>query len=179
MLKRLSKISIALLAVTLATSPANAKVTARSASGFSVALEANLAITPERAYEKFVEIGNWWDMAHSYTNDASKMKLDTSPGGGWIETLPNGGFVLHMRVTQAAPGERLIMAGGLGPLAFMGVNASINVNFAKSENGTKVTIGYAVGGFDPNEFNEISKGVDGVLTAQLSRYVNYAGAGKP
>lgn len=177
--KLVKTIAVAALVSATATSTALAKVTARTPTGFTVALEADLAVSPQQAFDKFVEIGRWWDMAHSYSRDASNMRLDPTQGGAWIESLPNGGFVVHMRVTQVAPGARLVMAGGLGPLAFMGVNASMNVNFSKSEGGTKVSIGYAVGGFDPDEFKALSNAVDGVLTSQLARYVNYAGTGKP
>lgn len=179
MVKRATRIFVTVIVMAIATSVASAKVTAHTPTGFNVALEANLTVTPQQAYEKFVEIGKWWDMAHSYSKDSANMRLEATSGGAWIETLPNGGHVAHMRVSQAAPGERLVMIGGLGPLAFMGVNAAMSVSFIKSENGTKVSIGYAVGGFDPGEFKTLSAAVDGVLTSQFSRYVNYVSTGKP
>ncbi|MEQ1753096.1 MAG: SRPBCC domain-containing protein [Micropepsaceae bacterium] len=163
----------------LAASTAQAKVAAQNASGFSVALEADVTATPQQAWDSFVSIGNWWDMDHSYSHDGKNMKMDPKPGGAWIETLPNGGFVTHLTVSQAAPGARLVLNGGLGPLAYMGVNGALTVGFAKTATGTHIKLGYAVGGFDADEFKTMSKAVDGVWTVQFARYVSYANTGKP
>ena len=73
------------------------------------------------------------------------MHVDARPGGTWYETLPNGGYVTHLQVMQAAPGERLVFTGGPGPLAFMAVSGSLTVIFAKVEQGTHVKISYTVG----------------------------------
>ena len=105
--------------------------------------------------------------------------MDPKPGGQWTETLPDGGFVTHLTVLQAAPGARLVLSGGLGPLAYMGVNGALTVSFTKTPAGTHVRLGYAVGGFDADEFRTMSKAVDGVWAAQLARYVSYASTGKP
>ncbi len=168
-----------IIAATIAVVPAHAKLAAQSATGFSVAVEADLSVTPQEAWDSFVAIGKWWDMNHSYSHDGANMHIDLKPGGTWNETLPNGGFVTHMTVTQAAPAARIVMTGGLGPLAYMGVNGSLAVTFAKTAQGTHVKLGYVVGGFDEGEFKIMSKAVDGVWTAQLARYASYANTGKP
>lgn len=169
----------ATLIVLLAASSADAKVTAQNPSGFSLAVEADVNAAPQQAWERFVSIGSWWDMDHSYTHDGKNMHMDTKPGGAWIESLPNGGFVTHMSISQSAPGERLVLTGGLGPLAFMGVNGALTVTFAKTAQGTHLKLDYAVGGFDAGEFKVMSKAVDGVWTAQLARYVSLVNSGKP
>jgi uncharacterized protein YndB with AHSA1/START domain len=166
-------------AATLLSSAAQANVTAQSPSGFAVAQEGDLKVSPQQAFDAFVGIGKWWDMDHSYSHDGANMHMDLKPGGTWYESLPSGGYVTHMSVKQAAPGERLVLAGGLGPLAFMGVNGALTVTFEKAAQGTHVKLTYAVGGFDPGEFKTLSKAVDGVLTAQLARYVSYVNTGKP
>lgn len=166
-------------ATALLTSAAQANVTAQSASGFATATEGDLKVGPQQAFDAFVGIGKWWDMEHSYSHDGANMHMDLKPGGTWYETLPGGGTVTHMHVAQAAPGMRLVLAGGLGPLAFMGVNGALTVTFEKTAQGTHVKLAYAVGGFDPGEFKTMSKAVDGVLTAQLARYVSYINTGKP
>ena len=84
-----------------------------------------------------------------------------------------------MVLTQAAPGERLVFTGGLGPLAFMGVTGSLVVTFAKAASGTHVKLTYSVGGFDPDGFSALSKAVDGVWTGQFARYQAFANTGKP
>jgi len=127
-------------------------------------------VPPQAAYDAFVEIGSWWDMAHSYGGNATAMRLDAKPGGAWLETLDNGGFVTHMTVTQSVRGSRLVMSGGLGPLGTMGVSASMTVSFRKTSMGTTVRLDYAVGGFDPAGFTQLATAVDGVLASQLQRY---------
>jgi uncharacterized protein YndB with AHSA1/START domain len=172
-------IVLATAAATLLSSACQANVTAQSASGFAIAQEADLKVSPQKAFDAFVAIGKWWDMDHSYTHDGANMHMDLKPGGAWYETLPGGGYVTHLTITQSAPGERLVLTGGLGPLAYMGVNGALTISFAKTAQGTHVKLSYAVGGFDPGEFKVMSKAVDGVWTAQLARYQRFANSGQP
>lgn len=159
--------------------PAAAKVAARSPSGFAVIQEADVSVPPRQAFDAFVAIGKWWDMEHSYSHDGANMHMDLKPGGQWYETLPDGGYVNHLDVIQADIGERLVLRGGLGPLAFMGVSGSLVVTFEPAPKGTHVNLAYAVGGFDPAEFRAMSRAVDGVLAAQVTRYAAYVNTGKP
>jgi len=170
---------ILVAAAMLLSSAAEAKVTAQSASGFAIAQEADLKVSPQQAFDAFVAIGKWWDMDHSYTHDGANMHMDLKPGGAWYETLPGGGYVTHLTIAQAAPGERLVLTGGLGPLAYMGVNGALTINFEKTAQGAHVKLSYAVGGFDPGEFKVMSKAVDGVWTAQFARYQAFANGAKP
>jgi hypothetical protein len=71
-------------------------------------------------------------VSHSYSGKAENIKLNPVPGGAWTEALANGGFVTHLVVSQASPGERLVLNGGLGPLAFMGVSGAMTITFTKS-----------------------------------------------
>jgi hypothetical protein len=170
-----------LVMVALATMSVNAhaKVKAQQATGFSLAFEAEVPKTPTEAYDAFVAIGSWWDVSHSYSGKAENIKLNPVPGGAWTEALANGGFVTHLVVSQASPGERLVLNGGLGPLAFMGVSGVMTIPFTKSPAGTKVVLVYNVGGFDKEGFLALSNAVDGVLEGQFARYVSYASTGKP
>jgi len=59
------------------------------------------------------------------------------------------------------------------------VNGALTISFEKTAQGSHVKLAYAVGGFDPGEFKTLSKAVDGVLAAQLTRYVSYVNTGKP
>lgn len=158
---------------------AQAKVIAQSTNGFVVSVESDLKSDPQQAYEKFVAIGTWWDPSHSYSGDGKNMFLDARPGGAWIETLPSGGFVSHMDVTQARPGKSILLSGGLGPLGFMAVSGKLSVTFTAAKAGTHVKWSYAVGGFDQGDFKDISKAVDGVLLLQLQRFTNAANNGTP
>lgn len=158
---------------------AQAKVTFQSATGFTVSHTADVTADPKAAYDAFVKIGNWWGSDHSFSGDAKNLTIETKRGGCWCEALPEGGFVLHMEVTHAAPGKTLVFSGGLGPLHFMGVAGAMMVSFEKKDKGTQVTLSYAVGGYDERDFKDLAKGVDGVLGEQFKRYANFASTGKP
>lgn len=152
---------------------AEAKVEGANANGFSVAYEADLAIAPDTAYAKFVEIGQWWNAEHTYSGDAKNLSIDAAPGGAWSEKLPNG-FVKHLDVINAERGQLLVFSGALGPLAFMGVAGSMVVTFEQKENGSHVTLRYSVGGYDPAGFKELPAAVDGVLGAGFDSYTKFA-----
>ena len=160
---------------------ANAKVVAKSATGFAVEHQVELKTDDKSAYDAFTKIGSWWASSHSFSGDAKNITIDTTPGGCWCETLPAGGFVKHMDVVHAAPGKMLVFSGGLGPLQFMGVAGSMTVSFqtAKTTNLTTVKLRYDIGGRDDKNFEDISKAVDGVLAEQIARYKNFATTGKP
>ena len=160
---------------------ADAKVLAKSATGFVVEHKVELKTDAKTAYEAFVKIGSWWNSSHSFSGDAKNITIDTKPGGCWCETLPNGGFVKHMDVVNVMPGVMLVFSGGLGPLQFMGVAGSMSVKFATDAKTklTTVTLRYDVGGRDDKNFEDISKGVDAVLKEQVDRYANFVATGKP
>lgn len=169
-----------IIATLFFTATAQAAVTSQSPSGFTVAFEADIAATPQAAFDAFVKAGDWWNAnSHSYSGDGKNITIDVKPGGCWCEALPNGGFVRHMTVEQADPGKRLVFSGGLGPLAFMGANGHMIVAIQAKGAGSHVKLTYAIGGHDPKDFKDIAKAVDGVLAEAFQRYTNYASTGKP
>ena len=170
---------VALAAFVWAGVSAQAKVVEQSATGFTLSYEADVASDPKSAFDAFVRIGAWWDSEHTYSGDAKNLSMNVKPDGCWCESLPDGGFVAHMSVAQAMSGKSLMLKGGLGPLAFMGVEGSMVVSFQAKGKGAAVKLTYVVGGHDPNEFKEMPSLVDGVLGAAFQRYVSYAATGKP
>lgn len=171
--------AIALVAFLAIPSIADAKVLAKSATGFVVEHTVDLKTDARAAYDAFLKIGSWWSSSHSFSGDAKNLTIEAKPGGCWCETLPSGGFVKHMEVIHAAPGSMLVFSGGLGPLQFMGVAGSMTVSFKPGKGATTVTLRYDVGGRDDKNFEDISKGVDGVIAEQFTRYAKFAGTGKP
>lgn len=155
-----------------------AKVASQSANGFTVTHEADVAVDPKGAYDGFVNIGTWWSDAHSFSGAAKNISIEPKAGGCWCEALPSGGSVSHMTVVHANPGAMLVLSGGLGPLQFMGVAGSMTLKFTAQGKGTRVTLDYAVGGYDVDDFKEISKGVDAVLGEQIKRYARFASTDK-
>jgi len=159
----------------LFANPAVAKIESRGQGGFSVAYETELAVPPQDAYAKWLRIGEWWSPDHTYSGDSRNLSITPAPGGCWCETLKDGGFIAHLRVVSAQPGEALMFSGGLGPLAYLGVAGSLVVEFKPSAAGTHVTMRYAVGGYDPDAFAKWPEAVDGVLEEGFQRFAAYAG----
>lgn len=158
--------------------PADAKVAQKGPTGFVVEFGAELKADAKTARDAFLDVGKWWSSDHTYSGDAKNLSIEAKPGGCWCETLPDGGFVQHMTLVNAAPGM-LVFSGGLGPLQFMGVASSLTLNLKTANGVTKVTMRYDVGGRDDKNFEEISAGVDGVLAEQFARYVSFVNTGKP
>lgn len=165
--------------IALCALPAQAKVASQGPNGFVLTYEAEVPTDAKAAFDAYARIGEWWDGNHSYSGDAKNISIDLQPGGLWRETLPNGGFVNHMGVAHVIPGKSLLFHGGLGPLAYMGVNGSLSVKFEAKGAATVVKMSYAVGGYDTKDFKELPQVVDGVLGAGFKRYANYASTGKP
>jgi uncharacterized protein YndB with AHSA1/START domain len=163
------------LALISAMGVASAKVLHSGPNGFAVSHEATVTMPPQAAYDRFLQIGEWWSKAHTFSGDPKNISIDQKPGGCWCEALPKGGFVKHMEVASAAPGERLVFHGGLGPLHFMGATGAMTVKFAAADGGTKVTLLYQVTGYDPDGFAKLGPAVDGVLGEQLANYATSAG----
>jgi hypothetical protein len=124
-------------------------------------------------------MGSWWSSDHSFSGDAKNIHIDVRPGGCWCETLVDGGFVRHGEVIFAAPGKKLVLSGARGPLQTMGLTGTMTVMFAESGESTSVTLGYAVGGHDPDNFEKWAEASNGVLTDALTRYSNFVTKGKP
>jgi hypothetical protein len=154
---------------------AQAKVLNSGPSGFTVTHETTVKLAPREAYDAFLNIGAWWSKSHTFSGDATNMTIEAKVNGCWCEALPNGGFVKHMDVASAVPGESLVLRGGLGPLHFMAATGAMTVSFKPAGAGTKVTINYGVGGYDPGGFKSLAPAVDGVLGEQLAAFVARSG----
>src|SRR5690349_14228561 len=127
-----------------------------------------------------MQIGRWWNPAHTYSGDAANLALSAKPGGCLCETLPGGGFVKHMDVVYAAPGKALRLVGGLGPLQGMGAAGAMTFDFKAEGAITRVTVTYIVSGFAPGAgLAAIAPPVEGVLAEQLTRFKRFTETGKP
>jgi uncharacterized protein YndB with AHSA1/START domain len=156
-------------ALALAAPIAMAEVTGAGASGFEVREKVHIAATPDTVYATVLAPKRWWDPKHTYSGDANRLTLEAKAGGCWCESMPGGGSVEHLEVTYLAPGKAVRFRGALGPLQAMGVAGSLTITLAAGDGGTDLTLTYAVGGYARDGFEEISKGVDGVLAAQVAR----------
>src|SRR5688500_10663991 len=104
------------LALSLGPSMAAAEVVERSAAGFTVRTTVPISASADRAFNALVDVGAWWDPAHTYSRDARNLNLAATPGGCFCETFPRGGGVQHASVIHVVPGQLLRLTGALGPL---------------------------------------------------------------
>lgn len=162
------------LAALLLPVSATAEVTASEDGGFVSEHELLLAAPPERAYEALTaEVSAWWNAAHSYSGQASNFSLDARPGGCFCEALPGGG-VEHLRVVHAAPGKRLNLVGGLGPLQGMGVSGTMSFELVPAKGDqTRLRYRYVVNGYYPGGLKPLAGPVDQVQLGQLQRLQAY------
>jgi len=148
---------------------AAAEVLSASSNGFEVRETVHVAAAPDKAYAALLLPARWWSSDHTFSRNAANLNLDARAGGCWCETLPDGGSAEHLRVVYAAPGKALRLRGALGPLQGMGVDGAMTWSLKGSANGTDISVSYAVGGFSKDGFEELSKGVDHVLSEQTER----------
>lgn len=157
---------------------ARAEVIDSSENGFTVKNEAVIAASPGKVYEALLHVGSWWDSEHTYSGDAHNMSIDARPGGCFCERLPHGGGIQHMTVLYVAPGKTVRMAGGLGPLQPLGVAGSLEWKLSAADGGTRLELGYVVGGYSGGGLRVLAAPVDGVLRAQLLRLKSFVETGR-
>jgi hypothetical protein len=161
---------VAMLIAGLApTAAARADVVSSAPDAFTVKHEAVVPLAPQAAYERLLRLADWWDPAHTYSGEATRLTLDAKPGGCWCESLKNGGFVEHMRVVLAWPGTMLRLSGGLGPLQELGASGAMTFALKAEGAGTKVTLTYAVRGA-AGTLDKVAGPVDMVLGQAMARY---------
>lgn len=171
------RVALATFVLALTAGEAAAEVTAVAAGGFRSEHVLILAASPDEAWQALTaDVHRWWDAAHSYSGDAGNFTLDARPGGCFCEALPDGG-VEHMRVAHAAPGTRLNLIGGLGPLQEMGVSGTMSFALVPVKAGTRLSYRYTVSGYHPDGLQGLAGPVDQVQLGQLKRLQAYL-AGK-
>lgn len=153
-----------------ALSPAHAEVVVVDANGFELRQSVELPRKPDAAFQRFADIGAWWNGSHTYSGDARNLSLELRPGGCWCEKLAGGG-VQHMSVVYVDAPRAIRFSGGLGPLQELGIGGAMTVGFAPTPAGTRVTLVYRVGGYRKGGFADLAPIVDAVIAEQLARYV--------
>lgn len=165
-------------AALLASGTAQAAVTDVSPTGFEIVHKTTVKASPDKVYAALVDVGKWWNPAHSYSGKAANITIDARPGGCWCEALPNGG-VEHMRVVFVNPGKMLRFSGGLGPLQTSGVSGAMEWTLAEKDGATEVTWTYSIGGYFKGGFEKLAPGVDFVIGEAQGRFKSYVETGKP
>jgi uncharacterized protein YndB with AHSA1/START domain len=168
-----------MLAAAALSGAARAEVIDSQANGFMVREIQTIAAPPTKVWDAMGHIGAWWDPAHTYDNDASKLTVTLKPGGAFAEALGADGGVMHMMVIYARPPKTLRMEGALGPLQLYGVAGHMTWDLKASAATTTVVLTYDVGGHAPGGLGQFSGPVNGVLGDQILRLKHYVETGKP
>jgi len=154
--------------------PITAEVKDSSAIGFTIQDTVIIAAEPSDVYHSLVvDVGRWWNSAHTFSGNANNLSIDDRAGGCFCEKLENGGSVRHLEVVFADPGKTLRMIGGLGPLQAMAVTGSMTWSFSKIDIATNVKVTYSVGGYRPGGLQKMAPLVDKVMFEQLARLKEY------
>ena len=153
---------------------ASAEVLDSAPNGFTV--KNSVVIPAERSavyLAAMTNVGSWWSSDHTVSGDASNLYMDARVLGCFCERLGDGAGLVHLSISFINPGVLVRFNGGLGPLGLMGVAGNMTWEFETVDEGTLVTIEYAVGGYMAGGLDSIAAPVDGVLFDALSRLATY------
>lgn len=152
----------------LAAGSARAEVADAQPNGFEVRHQMVIAAPARAVWATLVQPSKWWASAHTWSGSAANLSLGAASGGCFCERLPNGGSVLHMTTVNAAPGQKLVLSGALGPLQNSGASGALTFLLAEKDGQTTVTVTYDVGGYLKGGLDKIAAPVDGVLGQQVA-----------
>ena len=160
----------------IASTPLAAELSNRSDTGFTVTHSVETKAEPFFAYRTMTaHIDQWWSEAHTWSGNAANLYIKIERNGCFCERLPRGGFVEHLRLIYAAPGNELRFDGALGPLQNMPVFGRMIWKVEETEMGNRVTFTYHVTGQAGAGLAEIAPAVDAILGEQLGRLADRLG----
>jgi len=146
---------------------AQANVLHKNDNGFAIEIKRLVNVDKTVAYNKFMQVSDWWLSDHTWFGDAK---------GLYIEPFVNGCFcekkgkkqALHMTVSYISPNNEVRMIGGLGPLQAMGIHGGMTWKFEQhSPTQTAIKFTYHVTGYAENGLGSLAAIVDKVQTMQI------------
>ena len=150
-----------------------ADVADSSAAGFTVKLSIPIQAPPATVYRSLFKVGEWWDSAHTFSQDAHNLSIEEKIMGCYCEKLPGGGEARHMEVVRFEPGKMLVMSGAIGPMQALAATGTMTIQVSAGEGGSKLDVTYTVGGYVAAGLTSWAAPVDGVLKAQFTRLKAY------
>jgi len=175
-MNRFSCLSLALLLGTAVD--AQARLVQTTPQGLEVSETMTIAAPPSQIYAALGAVEQWWNPAHTFSGSAANLKLDLHPGGCFCETLKDGGFVEHLTVVYAVPGQLLRMRGALGPFQAEGVEGALTWTIKESPGGATVTETYVVGGYFRGGYAQIAPKADAMLADVAQRFKAFVETGR-
>jgi uncharacterized protein YndB with AHSA1/START domain len=169
-------LTVALLVAIAA--PASAEVLDAAPNGFALKFVHDIGAPPAIVYRAITMVAKWWDPAHSFSGEPGSLSLDARAGGCFCERLP-AGSVQHMLVVHADAPRRLILQGGPGPLASLGVAGAMEWVLTERAGSTHLKVTYNAGGYMPGGLAQLAPVVDGVFASQLARLKRFVEDGRP
>ena len=154
---------------------------AKAPPALQSAHEVEVAAEPKAAYDAFVQIGKLVEQQPFLLRRRQEYH-DRAPSAAaaGAKRCRTAAFVRHMTVVHAASGEACWSFGRPRAAAVHGRRGFDDCKLRSTKDkATRVTVSYAVGGYDDKNFKDISKGVDGVIGEQFARYAKFASTGKP
>jgi hypothetical protein len=147
--------------------------------GFTVKQTIAISASPQDVYAKIFHVGDWWNSAHTISQDSHNLSLEEKIGGCFCEKFPKGGGSKFMEVVNLAPANTIVLHGALGPLQAMATTGSLQIQLSAADGGTKLEVTYAVAGHMAAGLNTLAAPVDGVLKDQFTRLKNLIEKGDP
>jgi uncharacterized protein YndB with AHSA1/START domain len=170
---RTSWLALVMAAAVLGAPVAHGEVLERSETHFLVRTSVAIDVPPARVFRALtLEIGRWWDSAHTHFGSASNLSIEPKAGGCFCERL-DGRAAEHMRVVFVEPGRTLRLVGGLGPLQELPVSGVMTWTLAETPSGSRLQLTYAVAGHRTGGLGALADAVDGVLAGQVDRLKAY------
>lgn len=93
-------------------------------------------VSPEEAFDRFLEVDEWWD--HRFSEDPLEFIIDPTPGGGFYEIFDESGDgIRHATVIAVRRGALLRLRGPLGMTGFA-LDGVYSLSFREAGSGTLV-----------------------------------------
>lgn len=168
------------LTIILGVNAANGEVLDAAANGFTIRHQVQISADRNTVYQAAVDdIGDWWNGEHTVSGDAANLYMDTRVQGCFCERLGENTGLVHLSISFVNPGVMLRLTGGLGPLGLMGVAGNMTWEFESNDNGTLMSLQYAVGGYMADGLDLLAAPVDSVLVEAVTRLATYVETGSP
>lgn len=159
---------ILILLSALMAAPASAEVIHSDPSSFIVKHRLVAAVGAEVAFDALLHVERWWSPGHTWSGDARNLSLEPRVRGCWCERWPDA-EIEHGRVIFIKKNSNLRIAGALGPLQEMAVNAVLDYTLTPGKDGTQIDMMYRVTGADSSQLDVVSSVVDKVMVEQMDR----------